>query len=631
MSFPVRAALVAALVALPFAPAAAQSVPAPEASPPPEIGRVVTSDRHEIAPRDAIKSSFVVTKAEMVRRGDATVADALARVPGVSIERSGPLGTLADVTIDGYRTKQVLLLIDGRPAAGAQIELAEIGTIPTTGVTRIEVVEGGGATLYGTGALGGVINIITEGGTGVRSRPRVSLQSDSLGGRALAIENGTVAFERRTSRNAYDYPAVGPVAAGTHAQNADYASTAARVALQGRLGAFRTGFDAGAQSTHLGLPGDAAFPPLSITNRQNDAALDVRARIARDRSDGSTSFEISATRRTVLYTFDANDPAALAFNLFGGTTQVSTEGRVQASLREVREDAHGTTVAGIDLAHGAARVDDGIAPAVLPFAQTALYAQRTIVTGGGARFSAGLRAERDGASGGILAPSLGAKLPLGALVLRANAATGFRAPDITELAYPGFSNPALRPERSRGGDIAVDAPGVLGGATLRWFRQNGNDLVAINPGFDFSSPSGSANPFLINVSRYAIAGFVGSLRTRAFHGFTTSLSLTDTYEALDLTGAARRLARRPVLVADTALEYAVPGGMLASAGILVHAAGPHDTRDTEFVTVDAYARLRVGAGALLSLRARNLGNERYADVSGYPMPGRWLGLELSTR
>jgi vitamin B12 transporter len=628
------AALVAALTALCAAPALAQSVPSPSPAPSalPEIGRVQTADRHDEAQRDATKTTFVVTKSEMIRRGDVTVADALERVPGLNVQHNGPLGTLSDITLDGYRTNQILLLIDGRPAGGEQIAFPALDTMPTTGVQRIEVVEGGGATLYGTGALGGVINVITDGAGDLRRRPQIALGTDSLGGRSIAFENGTFSFERRVSANRYDYPATGPVAAGTTV-NGDYASTSARVATAGRFGALRIALDAGLRENHLGAPGDAAFPPLSTSARENTTTGDARVRLGFDHGNASTTLDLSGTTLTSLYTFDLNDPAYAAFNLFGGPTQISREGRLQASLRHVVQSSSSTLVAGIDLAHGTARVDDGLTPIALGFAQTAAYAQETFAAFGGGRLDVGLRGERDGDAGGIVAPSLGMRIPLGtALQVRANYASGFRAPSISDLAYPTFSNPNLRPERSHGGDLALDAPALLGGASLRWFVENGNDLISPNPTYDFSSPTSPANPYLINVSKYAIAGFVGTVRTRPFHGITSSLAITDTYRALDVTGPAQRLPRRPVLATDLTLEYAAPHpAVFAAAGILAHAVGPHDTPDTEFTRLDAYLRFRAAPGTLLSLRAFNLGNERYADVSGYPMPGRTFAIELSTR
>ena len=84
-------------------------------------------------------------------------------------------------------------------------------------------------SLYGTGALGGVINIITDGSAaaGLRAHPRVALEGDSLGGRAFSFENGMFSFERRVEPNNYAFPATGPVPAGT-TMNDDAAMTTGR-------------------------------------------------------------------------------------------------------------------------------------------------------------------------------------------------------------------------------------------------------------------------------------------------------------------------------------------------------------------------------------------------------------------
>ncbi len=633
MPYRTLAALLAATITLAQGAASlAQTTPspAPFASPIPEIGRVQTSDRRDEPLRDVVKTTFVVTKADMIRRGDATVADALAFVPGLNVQRNGPPGALSTLVLDGYATNQILLLIDGRPAGGEQIQFPILDTMPTAGVERIEVLEGGGATLYGTGALGGVINVITTAGQS-HAFPRIALEGDSLGGRAFTFENGTFSFERRVDANRFAYPAIGPVAPGA-AVNEDHSDTMARFASSGRLGALRIDGSAGLRADRIGVPGDAEFPPLSTTARENTTTGDARVRLGLDRARSSATLEFSGTTLTSSYTFDPNDPAYAAGNLFGGATQITSEGRVQLSLRDVIHSETSTLVAGIDLAHGVARVDDGITPATLGFAQTAAYAQESLTSTSGFRFDAGLRAERDGAYGGAFAPSLGARVPLGAgYALRANFATSFRVPDVVDLAYPTFSNPSLRPERSHGGDVSLDAP-ILGGASLRWFDENGTDLIAPNPAYDFTQPTSAANPYLINVSRFSIAGFVGTVRTRPFHDVRAAFAITDTYRALDLTSAATRLARRPVLDGHLTLEYVnAHRGFLHSAGVLAHMIGPHDTPDTEYSRVDGYARFALAPRALLSLRVYDLGNERYADVSGFPMPGRTFALELATR
>ena len=64
------------------------------------------------------------------------MADALAHVPGLGASAMACPAPPPDLTLDGYRTKQIRLLIDGRPAGGAEIEFYDVGMLPTNGVSR---------------------------------------------------------------------------------------------------------------------------------------------------------------------------------------------------------------------------------------------------------------------------------------------------------------------------------------------------------------------------------------------------------------------------------------------------------------------------------------------------------------
>ena len=212
MTIRTSAALCAALVALCAAPALAQTAPEPEPSASPsaalgEIGRVSTSDRRDEPAGATSKTTYVITKADIVRRGFTTVAAALENIPGVAITRTGPVGSSASVTIRGTGSNQTLVLLDGRPLAGAQLGALDLGALPTAGVERIEVVEGGGATLYGTGAIGGVINIVTSARN--RRDTIATLSTATFGERALVVDAPNFSFERRIARNDFSYPAFG--------------------------------------------------------------------------------------------------------------------------------------------------------------------------------------------------------------------------------------------------------------------------------------------------------------------------------------------------------------------------------------------------------------------------------------
>lgn len=610
----VRAGALAALSLLCAAPAAAQTAPSPLPSTPPEIGHVSTSDRHDEPIEATAKTTYVVTKNEIVRRGYATVASALENLPGVVVYRAGPIGAQTGVALRGTGTNQTLVLLDGRPVAGAQIGNVDLGAMPTAGVERIEVVEGGGATLYGTGAVGGVVNIITSASSRATS---ASISSGTSGERAVTFETPSFVFERRITNGAFAYPAIGADPAGERS-DVDLSSTAVRARTAAHLGDIALGLDAGVVSRRLGAPGEVAFATPNA--RQEDVSGDARATFSRDTAHAELSLDLTGTRQTLVY----RDPVAAESYTGQPIADLNVESRLQASLRNVVRNQRGALVYGIDLAHGVERIDAGDgAPPSHGFAQTGLYAQDQVRFGDAFRAYAGVRAERDGGAGGTIAPSIGGVLQLSdAYTLRANASTGFRAPTGLDLYYPGFSNPALRPERTKNADVTLTDSRVLGGASVGWFVTAGNNLIV------------PTDVSVANVEHAVISGLTFDVRTRPFHGFTTAFNLTDTYRAQDLTVSEQRLARRPVLVSNVELAYTgSPRARLAAAGVSAHTAG--DDADPfgsapGYTRIDAYVRLRLAPRAVLSLRAYDLGNERYEEIGGYPMPGRSFTLELST-
>jgi len=596
--------------------------PAPSPSPTglTEIGRVSTSDRQDEPRSSSARMTFIVTKAEMVAHGDRTVADSLERVPGVNITRYGAFGSQAGVSIRGASTNQVLVLLDGRPVGGSQLGGVDLSSFVATGIERIEVVEGPGATLYGTGAVGGVVNLITGKGRSAYLHPQVDLGIGSYGDRFVSIETRNFALERHVATNNYAYPVSG--AATSVRTNDDAAETTARATTSGMLGAFALTAGLGVTSRHLGIPGPDGFG--TVAARQEDGATDARVVLSQRRNAATTTIDISGVRERVsAHDFDTRDST----NGFVPSNQTSIESRAQLSLRNVVSSDASRLIYGIDLTNGSARNDDGVGDvAAKPFAQTAAYVQESLQVAAGSRIYAGIRAERDGGLGGAISPSVGAVIALaGGVAARINGATSFRAPFAAELYYPNFGNPKLRAERTSGGDITISSTHVLGGASLGYFISNGRDLISYDS---------TANTD-INIAQSAVSGLTFEVQTVPLNGFITKLNLTDTYRALGFTPGltATRLGYRPTILANLDLGFVGdPTARLAGLGVVAHTEGLRDpTGAFTFTRIDAYARLRIVQRTLLSLRATNLGNERYAVIAGYPQPGRAFFVDLSTR
>ncbi|BAB75727.1 alr4028 [Nostoc sp. PCC 7120 = FACHB-418] len=120
--------------------------------------------RREGTVKDSTRPVYVITGEEMEAQGAITVREALRFLPGILGD--GTVGTevnaLSGQFIRGSNTGQVLILLDGRPInnlGGGGFDLSEF---TTNNIERVEVLPGGGSTLYGSDAIGGVINIVTR-------------------------------------------------------------------------------------------------------------------------------------------------------------------------------------------------------------------------------------------------------------------------------------------------------------------------------------------------------------------------------------------------------------------------------------------------------------------------------------
>ncbi|HEX8119508.1 MAG TPA: TonB-dependent receptor, partial [Pyrinomonadaceae bacterium] len=116
------------------------------------------------------KAVTSVTRREIEERDEATVADALTTVPGLRVQQLGGPGSLVSVKTRGLRNQDTSVLIDGLrfrdPSAPESDATSLLSDIQVTDAGRVEVLRGSGSSLYGTNAVGGVVNVVTEEGGG---------------------------------------------------------------------------------------------------------------------------------------------------------------------------------------------------------------------------------------------------------------------------------------------------------------------------------------------------------------------------------------------------------------------------------------------------------------------------------
>ena len=619
----------ACIISLASQARAATPSPSPSPSALPEIARVVTSDRR-LEPIDRTsRPTFVVTRAQFDAVGARTVSDALQLVPGIPTLRDyNGFGSIANYGIRGANSQQTLVLLDGMPIAGASSGTIDLGTYPLTGIQRIEVVESGSSTLYGTSAAGGVINLISAPWRGVD----VALAGGSYADRdaRAGIGDGRISatFERRLANNDFAYPALNyqaqqfPAGVRTDAWTQ---SSALRVSADEPLGGpYRLRSDIGIDTVQGGAPGRLDFPtPLAAERVARNA---VNLELQRDGMHSSLSLSAALARQGLVYSdVDPGD--------CGGESD-TYDGRAQLSLKDVMSSERSTLVAGVDLARESASFS--FCPAFAPpngfsaaESQTAAYLQEQFQFAPAAQLIAGLRGENDAPRGSVLAPSFGATFRFGAVRLAGNVAESFRVPSLTDLYYPGFSNPNLVPEKARNADVTIALPQFGGGVSLGWFARDGTNFIVLDPNF---TPQ--------NIGRASVAGLMLTAKSPPFGGMIAEASVTDVYRALDL-GQMTRLPRNPVFQAVLGLNHPFGGANLAYGvntavvgSTFAPADAPFGSRGNlydAYSTLDAYLRVKLDRNAIVSLRVRNLGDQRYAPVAGYPALGRTFQAELSTR
>lgn len=121
---------------------------------------VVTSARREQKLKDVVVTTELITRADIERSGASDLASILTEATGIQLDGGVPTG--AGVLLQGLGAQRVLIMLDGQPLVGRVNGNFDISRLSAAMVERIEVVKGPQSTLYGSEAMGGVINIISR-------------------------------------------------------------------------------------------------------------------------------------------------------------------------------------------------------------------------------------------------------------------------------------------------------------------------------------------------------------------------------------------------------------------------------------------------------------------------------------
>lgn len=158
---------------------------------------VITSENTEATVADMPKNVTVLTGEEIAQRGAKTVAEALKLVSSVVVKEMGGTDAAFDMRGQGATAKSnVIVLVDGAPINSIDLSGYQTSNIPVDSIERIEVIPSGGSVLYGDGAIGGTINIVTKVPENKKNYGSLGSEIGSYGLKKQQVTYGTKVGEK---------------------------------------------------------------------------------------------------------------------------------------------------------------------------------------------------------------------------------------------------------------------------------------------------------------------------------------------------------------------------------------------------------------------------------------------------
>lgn len=153
---------------------------------------LISANRQVEARNDSSAANTVFTREDIDRLQPGSVTDLLQRVPGVQVAQAGGRGSLPGIYIRGTQSAQSLVLVDGQRIGSSTSGDSNLQHLNIDQIERVEVLRGSRSVIYGSDAIGGVIQIFTRRGTEQSLQPRLHLGfgSHQIWERSLGLAGG---------------------------------------------------------------------------------------------------------------------------------------------------------------------------------------------------------------------------------------------------------------------------------------------------------------------------------------------------------------------------------------------------------------------------------------------------------
>ena len=602
---------------LKYTAAALAMLPMTAFAQPQEDEIVVTASGFEQPRSETGQAIEIVSRDRLDQLQSATIAQVLQTVPGVSVATRGGLGGQTSAFIRGGSSAQTLVLIDGvrindlTSPNGA----FDFGALMTGNIGRVEILRGPNSVIWGSQAIGGVVNIQSiapvdgfEGRLGAE-----------FGGYDTKRLNANIAgtkgvFEGSVGGAFVKSAGISALAGGTERDG--YANATGNARLKVNISDSFT-LDFRSYYNRAKVEYDSEFGvganglPVS-RNRQFVGYVGAQF----DMLDGRFHNRIAYTRTDLRRI--GTDPIVFSFNNFNVRGAID---RMEYHTAFDLNDAL-TLVAGLEYERTFASTSfEGAAPDVARNDVVSGFSQIIVRPVNGLTLTAGVRHDAYSDYGGQT--TLGGNLAFtpneGRTMFRATYAEGFRAPTLTE-GQPPYGNLQLKPETARNFDFGVEQQFLEGKAQLfaTYFNRRSNDLIA------FSSVSFQSE----NINKVTAKGLeIGlDLNPSSQLDIRASYTLVDAINRTAGDTFGNRQALRPQNSFSLTADWQTAFGLSLGSSLLVIGDSFDDAANN--VRLDGYAFLGLRASMPLTdalevyARVENMLDAQYTVVSGYNSFGR---------
>ena len=562
---------------------------------------LVTATRTQQTIDTTLAPVTIIDREDIERAQARDILELLTNTTGITITRNGGTGANSSVFIRGNASTHTLVLIDGQRVGSATLGSTNLSTLEPEQIERIEVVRGPRSSLYGSDAIGGVIQIFTRRGSAsgeITPLVKAGYGNHNTAKAVVGLSGGDDTFYFNLLGTHFDTQGIDNLKndSGNNGDLDAYRTSGNSLRTGGMLG--KAELDLSFQRTESQSEFDNNFSPNSqpyiesvVESGSASISLPIMSewisslRLGKSKDDSLTLDDLSSARSR----FTTRRDTALWQNDVCISNHVITVGA------EYYEDfVDSTTIYNVDERYNRAG-----------FAQLQSdYGRHDIVIGGRHEDNEQFGAYKTWTASYGLEINENARLIL-------SRGTAFKAPSFNQLYFPGFGNPNFIPEEADNTEVEFRYTTVDAGWSLSAFENDVKNLIQFNP-----------TTFITDqISEVEIRGgeLTGYLRHNNWllNANLTVLRPIDKASELDVRRRPRRAA---TVSADRTFNQ-------LSVGVVVRAQGQsfEDTANRQqlssFTLLDARAAYALNEDLSVQLSLKNILNKEYETTRGFDNPG----------